>query len=85
MLEFMYRVLVYIVTYNDQQMPHFNSVDNPEYKYCKTTNYFHGDSEILMPNVMELIGGTFERCLSQESGTCMNGIHAFLKRLQRDS
>lgn len=30
--------------------------------------------EILMPNVMILVGGTFQRYLSHESGALMNGI-----------
>lgn len=38
----------------------------------------------LVPNVMSLGGGAFERKLSRESGALANGIGGFIRRNMRD-
>lgn len=48
---------------------------------CPLPNFY---VEILMPNVVVLVGEAFGRCLSQEGGALASGINALLKRLQRD-
>lgn len=45
----------------------------------------HSNDEILMPNVMALGGGAFERGLTHEGRTPMNEINAFVNNTQEGS